>query len=142
VVKKPATLAQTIRRLILLTGGSGFDSTTTAGGLPAAFAGTFAGGVAGAFAGGAVTSELGWSKALSTPLNLRKRDRDHIVGHSHFNAGKSSTTYTIPRDTGIDVSVKTDLALFTRSAVDKQKDYKMVPTEGSLYIFKATLASE
>jgi hypothetical protein len=38
--------------------------------------------------------------------------------------------------------VKTDLALFTRSAIDKQKDYKMVPTEGSLYIFKAMLASE
>jgi hypothetical protein len=50
----------------LLTGGSGFDSTTTAGGL-AALAGTFAAGAAGAFAGGAATFELGWSKVLSTP---------------------------------------------------------------------------
>ena len=67
VVKKPATLAQTIRRLILLMGGSGFDSTTTAGGLPAAFAGTFAAGATGGFAAGAATVEFGWSKVLSTP---------------------------------------------------------------------------
>ena len=67
MVRNPATDAQTIRRRVLFTGGSGFDSTTTAGGLAAAFTGALAAGAAGAFAGGAATAELCWSKVLSTP---------------------------------------------------------------------------
>jgi len=39
VVKNPATVAHTMRRRILLTGGSGVLSTTAAGGLPAGRAG-------------------------------------------------------------------------------------------------------
>ena len=67
VVRNPAMLAHTIRRRILLTGGSGFDSTTTAGGLAAALTGALGAGAAGALAGGAVTFELCWSKVLLTP---------------------------------------------------------------------------
>jgi hypothetical protein len=66
VVKKPATLAQTIRRRTLLTGGSGFDSTTTAGGLAPVLAGALGAGGTVALAGGAATAELCWSKLLST----------------------------------------------------------------------------
>jgi len=61
VVRNPATLAQTIRRRVLFTTGSGVDSTTTDGGLPAGF-------VAGdaALAGGVGTPERSWFTLLST----------------------------------------------------------------------------
>ena len=54
VVRKPATLAQTIRRLILLTGGSGVLSTTAPGALVAGFA---VGGAAVGFTGGGGAGE-------------------------------------------------------------------------------------
>jgi len=68
VVRNPTTLAQTIRRRILLTGGSGVDSTTTAGGLPAGLAGTLGAEGAAGLAGGGAPAELCWSKLLSTPI--------------------------------------------------------------------------
>ena len=44
-------------------------------------------------------------------------DRDHIGNRSHFNAAGLRDSYTITRDTGNDISVKTEFALITRSAV-------------------------
>lgn len=46
VVRKPTTLAQTIRRRILLTGGSGVLSTTAPAGLDTVFAAGGSGGLA------------------------------------------------------------------------------------------------
>jgi hypothetical protein len=71
VVRNPATLNQIIRRRFLLTGGSGIDSTTTAGGFPAGFTGAFGAGGAAAVAGGAAMVELLSFKLLSKPENLR-----------------------------------------------------------------------
>jgi hypothetical protein len=65
VVKKPATLYQTIRRRVLLTGGSGTDSTTTAGVFAGGFAGTLA--AIGAPDSGA-TVVVSVLEPLSTPL--------------------------------------------------------------------------
>ena len=48
VIRKPAILAHTIRRRILLTGGSGADSTTAPAGLADVLAGEVAAGFAGA----------------------------------------------------------------------------------------------
>jgi hypothetical protein len=56
VVKNPATLYQTIRRRVLLTGGSGVDSTTTAG-----LAAALATGVAAPRAGGGIGGPAGFS---------------------------------------------------------------------------------
>jgi hypothetical protein len=70
VVRNPAMLNQMIRRRFLLTGGSGIDSTMTAGGFPAGFG---AGGAAAA--GGAAMAELSLFKLLSTPESLRLADR-------------------------------------------------------------------
>jgi hypothetical protein len=44
-------------------------------------------------------------------------DRDHIDDRSHFNAAGFRDNYTITRDTGNDISVKTEFAFFTRSAL-------------------------
>jgi hypothetical protein len=66
VVRKPAMLNQTMRRRILFTGGSGTDSTTTAGGFPAGLTGAFGAGGAAAVTGGAATAELSSFKLLST----------------------------------------------------------------------------
>src|SRR5437870_6246532 len=65
VVRNPATLAQTIRRRVLFTAGSGVDSTTTDGGLPAGFVAVF-GPVGASLAGGAGTPERSWFTLLST----------------------------------------------------------------------------
>jgi hypothetical protein len=107
-------LAQTIRRRVLLTIGSGVDSTTTDGGLPAGFAAAF--GAGGALAAGAGTPEPCWLTLLSTSRS-RFCDRDHIDDRSHFNAAGFRDNYTITRDTGNDISVKTEFAFFTRSAL-------------------------
>src|SRR2546423_7666173 len=115
VVRNPATLAQTIRRRVLFTTGSGVDSTTTDGGLPAGFAAAFGAGGASP-AGGAGTPELCWLTLLSTSRS-RFCDRDHIDDRSHFNAAGFRDNYTITRDTGNDISVKTEFAFFTRSAL-------------------------
>jgi hypothetical protein len=74
VVRNPAMLNQMIRRRFLLTGGSGIDSTTTAGGFPAGLASGFDAGGAAA-AGGAAMAELSFFKLLSTLENLRLADR-------------------------------------------------------------------
>jgi hypothetical protein len=66
VVRNPAMLNQIIRRRFLLTGGSGTDSTTTAGGFPAGLAGAFGAGGAMVVAGGAAMAELSLFKLLST----------------------------------------------------------------------------
>jgi hypothetical protein len=71
VVRNPAILNQMIRRRFLLTGGSGTDSTTTAGGFPAGLAGAFGAGGAMVVAGGAATAELSLFKLLSTRERLR-----------------------------------------------------------------------
>src|ERR1700675_1004668 len=63
VVRNPAMLAQTMRRRILFTGGSGTDSTTTDGALPAGFAGAFG-------AGGAATAAPSLFMFSSTAENL------------------------------------------------------------------------
>src|SRR5207253_632214 len=69
VVRKPAMLYQTIRRRVLFTGGSGVDSTTTAGGFAGAgFAGTFAaGGTAGPAGDSATATDVSLLGPLSTP---------------------------------------------------------------------------
>ena len=56
VVKNPAMLYQTIRRRVLLTGGSGADSTATAG-----LAAAFETGVAAPRAGGGIGGPAGFS---------------------------------------------------------------------------------
>jgi hypothetical protein len=78
VVRNPATLSQTIRRRFLLTGGSGTDSTMTAGGFPAGLATAFGAGGAEAVAGGAATAELSSFRLLSTSENLRLADRFQV----------------------------------------------------------------
>jgi hypothetical protein len=71
VVRNPAMLSQMMRRRFLFTGGSGTDSTTTAGGFPAGLATAFGAGGAAAVAGGAAMAEPSFVKLLSTPENLR-----------------------------------------------------------------------
>ena len=68
VVRKPAMLAQTMRRRILLTGGSGVDSTTTAGGFPAGLAGVFAVAGAAGDTGSATATDVSLVGTLSTPM--------------------------------------------------------------------------
>src|SRR5258707_8672817 len=87
VVRNPAMLSQIIRRRFLFTGGSGTDSTTTAGGLPAGLATGFGAGGAAAVAGGAATVELSSFKLLSTPEGLHpSRSISRLTLRSHFNA--------------------------------------------------------
>src|ERR1700682_3922793 len=113
VVRNPAMLAQIMRRRILFTGGSGTDSTTTDGALPAGFAGAFGAGGAAAGAGGTPTAECSCFMLSSTAENLRPGQIDFQAGQrSHFNAGDCFENYTIPRDTGVDVCVKTKVSLF------------------------------
>jgi len=71
VVRNPATLSQMILRRFLFTGGSGTDSTTTAGGFPAGLAATFGAGGAGVVAGGTATAESSPLGLLSTTENSR-----------------------------------------------------------------------
>jgi hypothetical protein len=73
--KKPAMLSQMMRRRFLFTGGSGTDSTTTAGGFPAGLATAFGAGGAAAVADGAAITELSSFKSLSTSEGLRLADR-------------------------------------------------------------------
>src|SRR6266404_2550004 len=75
VVRNAVTLSQMIRRRFLFTGGSGTDSTTTAGGLPAGLATAFGAGGAAAAAGGAAMAEFSSFKLLSTPKNLHLAHR-------------------------------------------------------------------
>lgn len=109
-------LAQTMRRRILLTGGSGTDSITTDGALPVGFAGGFG-------AGGAATAELSCFMSSSTAKKTSATGRIdfQVEQRSHVNAGDCFENYTIPRDTGIDVSVKTKVSLFTKSAAHLKK---------------------
>src|SRR6185503_21276801 len=103
VVRNPATPAQTIRRRVLLTGGSGVDSTTTAGGLARAFGGDGATAPAGASATATVVCSFG---LLSTrkPSPLAKRSFE--LWSAHTSTQGICENYTIPRDTGIEISVK------------------------------------
>src|SRR5258706_3038873 len=70
VVRNAETLSQMMRRRFLFTGGSGTDSTITAGGFPAGRATAFGAGGAAAVAGGAALAEPSFVKLLSTPENL------------------------------------------------------------------------
>ena len=83
VVRNPTMLSQIIRRRFLFTGGSGTDSTITAGGFPAGFATGFGAGGAGgaAAAGGGAMAELLSFKLLST----RKTSPLPIDFRSEFN---------------------------------------------------------
>src|ERR1041384_8209688 len=96
VVRNPATLAQTIRRRVLLTTGSGEDSTTTDGALLAGFAGGLGAGFGSPLAGGAAIAELCSFTLLSTS-GPRFGDRDHIGDRSHFNAAGLRANYNYPR---------------------------------------------
>jgi hypothetical protein len=117
VVRNPAMLNQTIRRRVLFTGGSGTDSTTTDG--------AFAAGFTGAFGAGGVTAELSCFKLSSTAENLRPRRSIFRLCSAHTSTpGDCCENYTIPRDTGINVSVKTKVNLFTKSAAHL-KSYKL-----------------
>src|SRR5258706_13394780 len=71
VVRNPAMLSQMMRRRFLFTGGSGTDSTITAGGFPAGRATAFGAGGVAAVAGVAAMAEPSFVKLLSTPENLR-----------------------------------------------------------------------
>jgi len=75
VVKNPAMLSQMMRRRFLFTGGSGTDSTMTAGGFPAGLAIAFGAGGAAAVTGGVAMAEPSFFKLLSTPENLRLANR-------------------------------------------------------------------
>ncbi len=99
-------LSQTIWRRFLFTGGSGRDSTTTAAALAGALAGTFADGVA-VFAGGAATAELSGFTLLST-LRTSANVIAITLLIAHTSTPRVCDNYTITRDTGIDVSVKTN----------------------------------
>ena len=124
MVRNPAMLNQTIRRRVLFTGGSGTDSTTTDGAFTAGFNGAFGTGGAEAVGGGAATAELSCFKLLSTAENLRSGDRFPDCAALTLQRRGFVENYTIPRDTGIDVSVKTKVSLFTKSAAHL-KSYKL-----------------
>ena len=88
-----------MRRRILLTGGSGVDSTTTDGGL--------AGGLTAGFAaGGAATAELCSLALLSTP-GTSAIVIGVTIATSHTSTPQVRQLVIEPRDTGIYVSVKT-----------------------------------
>ena len=107
VVRKPATLAQTIRRLILLTGGSGVLSTTAPGALDTGFA---AGGVVG-FTGGGGAGEpfgaggaaLSGHKSRLAVLSTMRTSGDLISGSTstydrwvHFHYAVEGELYNSP----------------------------------------------
>jgi hypothetical protein len=142
VVRNPAMLNQTIRRRVLFTGGSGTDSTTTDGAFATVFAGAFGAGGAEAVAGGAATAELSSLKLLSTAENLPPLTIDfQAVQRSHVNAGDCVEKYTIPRDTGIDVSAKTKVSLFTKSAAHLKKVINW-PSRRLLYNFRSRVGKQ
>src|SRR2546421_1716368 len=95
VVRNPAMLSQMMRRRFLFTGGSGTDSTTTAGGFPAGLAAAFGVGGAGAVTGGAASAELSSFKLLSNPENLRLADRfpDSCCAHTSTPGGMKSIQF-------------------------------------------------
>ena len=111
VVRNPVTLHQTIRRRVLLTGGSGVDSTTTAGVLAGGFAGTLA--ANGAAPPSGVPVVIPVLELLSTPLTS-PASRKNL--NNHTATTRIVDYYTIPRGTGIKFSAKTIANLFTRSA--------------------------
>src|SRR5688572_31507168 len=101
-------LYQTIRRRVLLTGGSGVDSTVTAG-----LAAAFETGVAAPRAGGGIGGPAGFSGAaidsvfglVSTPTTSRKSHGSRKLKVNYqlpvtLRALWIATTYTITRDTG------------------------------------------
>ena len=96
VVRKPATLAHTIRRLILLTGGSGVLSTTAPGALVTGFA---AGGVVGFTGGGgagepcgAGGAELSGHKSRLAVLSTMRTSGDLISDQNQLTTvGYTST---------------------------------------------------
>jgi hypothetical protein len=81
-MRNPVILAQTMRRRVLLTAGSGTDSTTTAG--------VFAGGLAGTFAASGAAPESGATVVvsvfgpLSTPMTSPE---SHGLELTHCDAG-------------------------------------------------------
>jgi hypothetical protein len=126
-----------MRRRILLTGGSGVDSTTTDGGLAAGRAEGFAAGGAEP-AGGAATAELCSLALLSTP-GTSAIVIDITIATSHTSTPQVRQLVIEPRDTGIYVSVKTYPAcsLEVRSQLKNNK----MPRQNALYTtFAAKLA--
>ena len=105
VVRKPAMLAQTMRRRILLTGGSGADSTTSAGGFPAGFAGVFAvAGAAGA-GGSATATDVSLVGTRSTPMTSRKAATWNLK-ESHCYVEDCELIIQSPTPQGSNVSAK------------------------------------
>ena len=94
-----------MRRRILLTGGSGVDSTTTDGGLAGGLAAGFVAGGAEP-AGGAATAELCSLALLSTP-GTSAIVIGVTIATTHTSTPQVRQLVIEPRDTGIDVSVKT-----------------------------------
>src|SRR6266404_5626412 len=144
VVRNAVTLSQMIRRRFLFTGGSGTDSTTTAGGFPAGLATAFGAEGAAVVAGGTATAELSSFKLLSTPEGLHPLSLDfpgRRCGHTS-TPGDCVEKYTVPRDTGIAVSVKTNLALITRSATVPNSNKKLInfPADAFYTTFAIVLA--
>src|SRR5258708_5277670 len=144
VVRKAVTLSQMMRRRFLFTGASGIDSTTTAGGFPAGLATAFGAGGAAVVAGGTATAEVSSFKLLSTP----RRPPPTAAQFSGSRSAHTSTPgdcvekYTVPRDTGIAVSVKTNLALITRSATVPNSNNKLInfPADAFYTTFAIVLA--
>jgi hypothetical protein len=107
-----------MRRRILLTGGSGVDSTTTDGGL--------AGGLTAGFAaGGAATAELCSLALLSTP-GTSAIVILITIATAHTSTPRVRQLVIEPRDTGIYVSVKTYSAcsLEVRSQLKNNNMYR------------------
>src|SRR5712692_3361370 len=113
--------AQTMRRRSLLTGGSGVDSTTTAAGFAAGRAGVFGAGAAG---GSATATDVCSFALLSTaekPLPLIS-DLSGPEMLTRQRRGLLTKLYNSPPHR-IDVSVKTQVILFTRSAAARKNLY-------------------
>src|SRR6266581_7943432 len=89
-------LAQTMRRRILLTGGSGVDSTTTAGGFPAGLAGVFAAAGAAGAAGSATANDVSLVGTLSTPMTSPESHGPRIL-KSHTATPRIAYSYNPPR---------------------------------------------
>jgi hypothetical protein len=121
----------------LLIGGSGVDSTTTDGGLADGLAAGFAAGGAEP-AGGAATAELCSLALLSTP-ETSAIVIQITIATAHTSTPQVRQLLIEPRDTGIDVSVKTYSAcsLEVRSQLKNNKMYR----QNGLYTsFAAKLA--
>jgi hypothetical protein len=111
----------------------------TAGGFPAGFATGFD---AGGAAGGGVMAELSSFKLLSTPENLRLANQFPDSVPLTLQRRGIVSKYTVPRDTGIAVSVKTNLALITRSATvpNFNNKYKLCSADAFYTTFAIVLA--